>query len=194
MTPFQSEARHIRRVAALGNLILDALPKHEYEVVRNRLSKSALRTAAVLFKANQPVRGVYFPINGLVSCFASNGEGNTVEAYSVGHEGVVELSAILTGRAIVLAKVQIPGAALWIAVDDLYELLRETTVFPRLLLHYACFVLIRSVLGTTCAKFHTVEQRLSLWLLLALERTSTQIIHCTHHALAQILGSRRATV
>lgn len=178
----------------MGNLIIEALPRNEYELLQSQLSEVHLKKGKVLFNFNEPVRAVYFPIYGLVSCFAKTREGNTIEVYSVGREGIVEMSAVLTQVALVQAKVQIPGSAFWIPVDELCNLLHQTTVLPRLLLRCACSSLMRILQNTACAKFHSVEQRLSLWLLIAHDRTAASVIRCTHETLAQVLGIRRATV
>jgi DNA-binding GntR family transcriptional regulator len=49
------------------------------------------------------------------------------------------------------------------------------------------------VQATKCALFHTVQQRLVLWLLLAV-RAHGMRIPCTHQAIADALGTRRASV
>jgi len=101
--------------------------------------------------------------------------------------------AILTATAAVTAEVQIDGDALQIGVDELCTAIRETRDLPKILLKYAYSLAVRMVQATKCVKFHTVKQRLVVWLLLA-QRSHGNVIPCTHEAIAEALGTRRATV
>jgi CRP-like cAMP-binding protein len=49
------------------------------------------------------------------------------------------------------------------------------------------------VQATKCAMFHTVKQRLVLWLLLA-HHSQGNLLPCTHESIAEALGTRRASV
>jgi CRP-like cAMP-binding protein len=93
----------------------------------------------------------------------------------------------------VTAEVQIAGRAYRIRIDDLCMLLHQTEELTRVLLKYAYSLAVRMVQATKCAMFHSVKQRLVLWLLLA-NRAHGKVIPCTHQAIADALGSRRASV
>jgi hypothetical protein len=73
-----------------GNRLLDALSEGDFETIRPHLNPVNLRVGQVLSKEGEPVDKVYFPTAGLVSCRASGSEGETIEIYAIGHEGVVE--------------------------------------------------------------------------------------------------------
>ena len=128
-----------------------------------------------------------------MSCRADGAGGETVEIHAVGHEGLVEPAAILTSVAAVTAEVQIAGEAYEIEVDELCAVIRRTTDLPRALLKYAYYLAVRMVQATKCAMFHTVKQRVVLWLLLA-QRAHGKVIPCIHQAIADALGARRATI
>jgi len=176
-----------------GNSLLDALPESDFDTIRPHLHPLNLRVGQVLSKEGESVDSVYFPTSGLVSCRASGSEGETIEIYAIGHEGVVEPAAILTATGAVTAEVQIDGEALHIGVDELCTAIRETRDLPKILLKYAYSLAVRMVQATKCVMFHTVKQRLVVWLLLA-ERSNGSVIPCTHEAVAEALGTRRATV
>jgi CRP-like cAMP-binding protein len=152
-----------------------------------------LTTGQTLSTQGEPVHYVFFPTTALVSCRAGGSQGEIIEIYAVGHEGVVEPAAILTSIAAIKAEVQIAGEAYRIRVDELCSVIRETTELPRVLLKYAYSLAVRMVQATKCAMFHTVRQRLVLWLLLA-HRSHGTVIPCTHQAIADALGTRRASV
>ena len=176
-----------------GNLLLDALPAEELELVQQKLKRVELSRDETLSTQGETVTHIYFPTSGLVSCRASGSQGETIEIHAVGHEGMVEPAAILTSVAAVTAEVQIPGEAYRIEVDELCGVIRSTTELPRVLLKYAYSLAVRMVQATKCAMFHTVQQRLVLWLLLA-HRAHGNVIPCTHQAIADALGARRASV
>jgi CRP-like cAMP-binding protein len=176
-----------------GNSLLDNLPKEDLDRIQPALKLVELTAGQVLSNQGAEIEHVYFPTTSLVSCRASGSEGETVEIYAVGHEGVVEPAAILTSVAAVTAEVQISGAAWRIRVDDLCTVIRNTTELPRALLKYAYSLAVRMVQATKCAMFHSVKQRLILWLLLA-NRAHGKDIPCTHQSIADALGTRRASV
>jgi CRP-like cAMP-binding protein len=93
----------------------------------------------------------------------------------------------------VTAKVQIAGQAYRISIDDLCALLNQTEELTRVLLKYDYSLAVRMVQATKCAMFHSVKQRLVLWLLLA-NRDHGKSIPCTHPSIADALGARRASV
>jgi CRP-like cAMP-binding protein len=99
----------------------------------------------------------------------------------------------LTGVAAVTAEVQIAAEAWEIRIEDLCPLVRNSTGLAQALLKYAYSQAVRMVQATKCAMFHTVKQRLILWLLLA-HNSQGELIPCTHESIAEALGTRRATV
>jgi CRP-like cAMP-binding protein len=176
-----------------GNVLLDSLPAEEMERLASELHLVQFNAGQVLAMQGEAVERVYFPTMGLVSCRATGLQGEAVEIFAVGHDGVVEPAAILTSVAAVTAEVQIAGEAYEIGLDELCEALHHTPELTRRLLKYAYSLAVRMVQATKCALFHTVQQRLVLWLLLA-QRAQGPRIPCTHQAIADALGIRRASV
>src|SRR5215471_14617201 len=176
-----------------GNLLLDSLPEADLQKIQEKLKPVVLRAGQVLSTQGELVQHVYFPTTGFISCRASGSQGELLEIYAVGHDGVVEAASILTNIAAVTAEVQIAGQAYQISIDDLCVLLNQTEELTRVLLKYAYSLAVRMVQATKCAMFHSVKQRLVLWLLLA-HRAHGNDIQCTHQAIADALGTRRASV
>jgi len=180
-------------VTSIGNALLESLPSEEFDQLRDKMRCIDLTTNQVLSMQGEPVERLYFPTTAFVSCRASGAEGEMIEIYSVGHEGTVEPASILTGVAAVTAEVQIAGQAYEIRIEDLCSILQRTKELPRTLLKYAYSLAVRMVQATRCAMFHTVKQRVVLWLLLA-HKSHGAVIPCTHQAIADALGARRASV
>jgi CRP-like cAMP-binding protein len=178
---------------ATGNSLLDALPEEDFRQIQQALKHIALESRQELSRQGETTQYVYFPTTALISCRASGSSGELIEIYAVGHEGIAEPAAILTGVAAVTAEVQIAGEAYQIRIDELCSLLSRTAELPRALLKYAYGLAVRMVQATKCAMFHSVKQRLILWLLLA-HRSHGSDIPCTHQSIADALGARRASV
>ena len=176
-----------------GNLLLDSLPEEDRLKVWGHLNRMPLRAGQQLSVQGERVQDVYFPTSALISCGATGSQGESIQIYAVGDEGVADAAAILTGVAAVTAEVQIAGEAYRVNIDDLCGLIRESSVLAGNLLKYAYSLAVRMVQATKCAMFHTLKQRLVLWLLMA-HRAHGDDIPCTHQVIADSLGSRRAGV
>ena len=176
-----------------GNLLLDSLPEADLRKIQEKSKPVVLTARQVLSTQGEFVEHVYFPTTGLVSCRATGSQGELLEIYAVGHDGVVEAASILTSIAAVTSEVQIPGEAFRISIEDLCILLNQTEELTRVLLKYGYSLAVRMVQATKCAMFHSVKQRLVLWLLLAY-RAHGKVIPCTHQSIADALGARRASV
>src|SRR5206468_198530 len=76
-----------------GNRLLAALPL----AVADRLLASAaevtLRRGEVVYRADGPVRYVYFPRSGILSVVVDMADGGTVEVETIGPEGMAGLAA-----------------------------------------------------------------------------------------------------
>jgi len=176
-----------------GNLLLDSIPEAEFLRIQKALKHVTLAAGQTLSTQGEQAQYVYFPTTALISCRGNGSQGETVEIYSVGHEGLAEPAAILTSIAAVTVEVQIAGDAYRVSIDELCSAIRETKQLPELLLKYAYSLAVRMVQATKCAMFHTVKQRVVLWLLLA-SRSHGSTIPSTHRAIAEALGARRASV
>jgi CRP-like cAMP-binding protein len=176
-----------------GNLLLDSLPEADLQKIQEKLKPVVLTAGQLLSTQGELVQHVYFPTTAFISCRASGSNGELLEIYAAGHDGVVEAAAILTSIAAVTAQVQIAGQAYRISIDDLCVLLNQTKELTRVLLKYAYSLAVRMVQATKCVMFHSVKQRLVLWLLLA-NRDHGKAIPCTHQSIADALGARRASV
>ena len=90
----------------------------------------ALKFRKLLYRQDEPVDAVYFPLTCMVSLLvSSNGEAR-MEMATVGREGVVGASELLEKQgAMGLNIVQIPGVAVRVPDDSF---LKEVSARPRL--------------------------------------------------------------
>jgi CRP-like cAMP-binding protein len=177
------------------NLLLQSLPRRDYELLTPSLERVVLRQRRVLQHAHVPIEHLYFIEDGLVSVLASTGDRSPVEVRLIGREGVVGSAALLGARVSPLRYfVQIGGSALRIGVDDLAHAMSETPQLRAVLHGHLHAALMQSSQSAACSLRHSLLQRLARWLLTAQERTGRDDIPITQDLLARSLGVRRATV
>jgi CRP-like cAMP-binding protein len=177
------------------NRLLAMLPPSEIERLQPYLDPVALRCRQVLHFRGMPIEQVYFVEEGLVSVLAHTGESDAVEVWLVGHEGVVGLPVLLCGSTSPHRRVvQIGGRAWRMAAEDLRLLMEESGLLRTLLLRYVHAVIIQTSQAGACANRHSLQQRLTRWLLLAQYHLGHDELPLTHALLSRLLGARRTSI
>jgi CRP-like cAMP-binding protein len=175
------------------NKILAALPSSSCEWTKT-LEPVRLSPGTVLYEPDEAIEHVYFLTNALVSIVSMNSEGSTVEVGLVGHEGMVGVPAILGGVTPYRAVVQMGGEAFRIRGQQLYEEFRANPFLRDLLLKYTNAFLIQTAQSCICSCYHTLQERLCRWLLIARDAVRGNVLVLTHDVIARLLGTRRASV
>jgi CRP-like cAMP-binding protein len=175
------------------NKILAALSKGSREWL-DTLEPVRLQPGMVLYEPDETIEHVYFLNGALVSIISTNSEGATVEIGLIGNEGIVGVPAILGGVAPYCAIVQIGGNAFRVGGQRIYDELRRNAFLRDLLLKYTNTFLIQVAQSTLCNCFHTLQQRLSRWLLVARDAVRSDVLLLTHDVIARLLATRRASV
>src|SRR4028119_1115570 len=97
----------------IKNRLLSALPNSEYERLLPHLEPVSLTFKQIIYAPNEPIEYVYFPNSGIISLVNLTEDGGTVEAATVGNEGMAGIPILLgADQTIGQAIVQIPGDAL----------------------------------------------------------------------------------
>jgi CRP-like cAMP-binding protein len=175
------------------NKILVALPTNSRQWLET-LELVDLPAGTVLYEADEKVEHVYFLNNMLVSIVSVNSEGSTVEIGLIGHEGMVGVPAILGGVTPYRAVVQMGGDAFRVRSQSLYEEFRRNPFLHDLLLKYTNAFIIQIAQSTICNCYHTLQERLCRWLLVAHDAARSDVLNLTHDVIARLLGTRRASV
>jgi CRP-like cAMP-binding protein len=177
------------------NRILAALPSDEYQRLQPLLTPAELTHGIVLYETGGPVEHVYFPVNALISLVVPMEDGSAVEVGLVGNDGMSGMSALIgeamsTDRAIV----QIPGGAVRASLATVKEEFSRGGALHELLLRYMMAHLKLVAQTLACNAMHTVEKRLARWLLICKDRVASDDLKLTQEFIAEMLGTRRATV
>jgi CRP-like cAMP-binding protein len=175
------------------NKLLSSLP-HESREWLQSLEPVKLRSGMVLYEPDEDIQHVYFLSNALVSLISMNSEGSSVEIGMVGNEGMVGVPAILGGVAPYRAIVQMGGDAFRINSRKMYEEFRKNPFLRDLLLKYTNAFLIQLAQSSICNCYHTLQERLCRWLLVARDAVKSDVLFLTHDLIAKLLATRRASV
>ena len=177
------------------NLILQHMPEEQFRSIARFLVPVDLPLGTVLSLPHQPVEQVYFPVSGMVSVDALTDKGESVEVGMIGREGVAGSWALLgqpqMGHAVI---VQGAGAAFRIRAGVMREEFLKGGRFAELIHQFLYLQMVQMSQSALCNRLHPIEERLARWLLTACDRIQTDEISTTQEFLAQMLGSRRATV
>jgi CRP-like cAMP-binding protein len=178
-----------------ANRLLAALPPADYEQLLPHLRSVDLPQEMVLFEAGGTISRIFFPHAGVVSLVVELASGEMIEAAMIGREGVVgSLSALDSNISISRAIVQIAGAASIIEVEHVRHLAERSVTFRTTLIRHEQILLAQSQQSAACNAIHTIEARLSRWLLRCRDLTDSEDLPLTQEFIAQMLGVRRTSV
>jgi CRP-like cAMP-binding protein len=79
----------------VGNKLLAAVPREEYERLVPNLEAVSLSFKQYLYEPNEPIEYIYFPKSGVVSVLTVMEDGGTVEVATVGNEGMIGIHVLL---------------------------------------------------------------------------------------------------
>ena len=177
------------------NLLLQLLPPPLLARLNTYLEPVHLERKEVLFRAQEPVRVVYFPDCAVISFVSRLETGETLEVGMVGRDGFAA-TGVFPGITTMTCDgiVQIPGLARRMSADVLRREMQANEELHSILCRFAQTLLVRSMQMSVCNTFHSVEQRCIRWLLTVSDLIIENQVPLTHELLATMLGVHRPTV
>ncbi len=177
------------------NHILDALPDLERDRLFPHLELVEMSLGRVLYESGTALRHIYFPTDSIVSLLYVMRDGASAEIAVVGNEGAIGVSLFMGGETT-------PSRAIVQSAGHAYRLSRRRlkAEFDRhgemlhILLRYTQSLLTQMAQTAVCNRHHSVDQQLCRWLLLSLDRLSTNRLNMTQELIANMLGVRREGV
>ena len=149
----------------------------------------------VLFEAGGTIGRVYFPHSGIVSLVVELTSGDMIEAAMIGREGVVGgLAALDTNISVSRAIVQVAGAGLGRRGGRGPPPGGAKRRLSHHLIKHEQVLLAQSQQSAACNAAHTLEARLSRWLLRCRDLLASDEIALTQEFVAEMLGVRRTSV
>jgi CRP-like cAMP-binding protein len=193
--PSETKPRNDGDGNAIHNRILLQLPKKECGLLLSKLVFLDLRLHDLLQEAEQPIQYCYFPNTAMASILNIMGDGKTVEVGLAGWEGFVGMPLVAGFRSSASRVVtQAAGSVFRINADDMRKALASCPQLARSLHRYAQEATMEVTQIAACNRLHEIEERLARWLLMSQDRIQKDALPLTQEFLAQMLGTRRASV
>ncbi len=179
----------------LQNHILAALPADVQQRIFPYLEETPMSLGEVLYEPGDKMRHVYFPTNCIVSLLYVMESGASAEISVVGNEGLVGISLFMGGESTSSrAIVQSGGSGYRLAGQRLVDEFDRHGELMSLVLRYTQALITQMAQTAVCNRHHTIDQQLCRWLLLSLDRLSTNHLVMTQELIANMLGVRREGV
>jgi CRP-like cAMP-binding protein len=186
------QTTHSESISPRQNHLLAALTAGELEPLLPHMTITGLALGTVLYEPGSKMDDVYFPISGVVSLLYTLEDGHTAELAIVGNDGCVGIALLLGGETTPSqAVVQIAGYAYRVSSSAVVAEFRNGRGTSRVLLRYIQSLITQMVQTAVCNRHHTVEQQLCRWLLLSLDRLSSNKVTMTQELISNTLGVRR---
>ncbi len=177
------------------NHLLAALPLDVQERLLPHLELVKMTLGEVLYESGDTLRHVYFPTDSIVSLLYVMESGASAEISVVGNEGLIGVALFMGGEST-------PSRAIVQSAGHAYRLLgqRLKDEFNRhgemllLMLRYTQSLITQMAQTAVCNRHHSIDQQLCRWLLLSLDRLSSNKLTMTQELIANMLGVRREGV
>jgi CRP-like cAMP-binding protein len=177
------------------NRLLQTLPAADFEALRPHLQIVELTRESVLVEAGNELTQIYLPHSGIISMVVSLSEGQAVEVAMIGRDGVIgAVEALGDGIALTDAVVLCSGTASVLNIAPLKAIAAQSTGFRDLLVRHGQAVLAQAQQSVACNAAHSVEERLSRWLLRAGDLWDGETLPMTQELLARMIGVQRNAV
>ena len=177
------------------NHLLAAVPLAEFTQLANDLKLVYLPLGESLYSPDKTLTHAYFPITCIVSLHYVMESGASAETASVGNEGMVGLSLLTGGDSMPSsATVLIAGYAYKLDSHHIKRAFTQHAALQQLLLRYIQVLLTQIAQTAVCNRHHSIEQQLARWLLLTINRLSTNELNITQELVSGMLGVRRESI
>ncbi len=193
---------------AVANRLIAGLPVLDRGLLLQHSELVELSLNALLMSVDETLTHAWFPVEGMVAHMlpvagmaGTAGMARTSAGMAemglglVGSEGMVNTSWVLgVAQSPVNCRVQAAGRAFQIELAPLRQLLLERTALRERLHGYVEVRQRQLAQQALCMNYHSVEQRLVRWLLMARDRLHSTELFLTHEVMAPLLGVRRESV
>ena len=177
------------------NQILDALSPAARERLLPHLQVEALPLGMVLYESGDMLRHIYFPTDSIVSLLYVMEDGASAEIAVVGNDGAIGVALFMGGETTTnRAIVQSAGSAYRLTGSRLKQEFERHGEMLHILLRYTQALITQMAQTAVCNRHHSVDQQLCRWLLLSLDRLSSNQLVMTQELIANMLGVRREGV
>src|SRR3954471_19639505 len=177
------------------NNFLASLPASDFELLSPHLKPFDMVHEDLLFDAGEILNWAYLPHSGVISLVVGLADGRLIEAAMVGRDSIVGGAPALDGKvALNRGIVQVEGFASILDVDTLREVADRSAAFRTALIRHEQALFAQAQQSAACNASHSVEARLSRWLLRTRDLVDSENMPLTQETLAQMIGVQRNAV
>ena len=179
----------------IENQLIANLPRKSRLSLMKLCEPVQLRMAEVLCDGGEPIRHVYFPVEGFISLVTKLDGKPVLEVGMVGCEGMLGAQLALGVRSEPLyAVVQGAGSAWRVGASAFQRELNRNKALKVTLGQYLHVTATQLAGSAACLRFHQISPRLARWLLMTQDRANSSSFRVTHEFLAFMLGVRRVGI
>jgi len=177
------------------NYLFHSIPESEWARLLPHIEHVELPLGKVLYEPGTKMSHVYFPTTAIVSLLYALENGSSAEIAIVGNEGIVGISIFMGGESTSSrAVVQSAGNGYRIKSSIFLEEFNRSGPVMHLLLRYTQALITQMSQTAVCNRHHTLDQQFCRWLLLSLDRLTSNQLNMTQELIANMLGVRREGV
>lgn len=178
------------------NNLINSLPRKERKQILEKAKIVDLQLGEIVCESGQLFQHVYFPLTGFISLLATTESTNkSLEINLIGNEGMLGSTILLGINSVPMtAIIQGAGTFLEISVSEFQRMLLNYSKLRRLCNRYLYVQMIQLTQNAACIQFHSIESRLSRWLLMTQDRAHSDKFMITHVFLSYMLGVRRSSI
>jgi CRP-like cAMP-binding protein len=174
------------------NLLLSSLSAEVRRRLFPHLKLVSLPVGTLLYESGTLMRHIFFPTDSIVALLYLLENGASAEIALVGNDGAIGISMFMGGESTTSrAVVQSAGSAYRLTGTRLNREFERHGELMQILLRYTQSLITQMAQTAVCNRHHSVEQQLCRWLLLSLDRLSSNQLIMTHELIATMLGVRR---
>jgi CRP-like cAMP-binding protein len=177
------------------NRLLQALPETEFEALRPWLTPFEMVRDAVLAESAAPSTHVYLPHAGVVYLTVSLAREQTLAVAMIGRDSIIGAAESLGDSVSAIdAVVLFPGMASIVEIAVFRTLAARHAALRNLLARHEQALGAQVQQSAACNASHSVEARLSRWLLRACDLWDGTALPMTQELLARLIGVQRNAI
>ncbi len=148
-----------------------------------------------LYESGEQLKFLYFPTTLIASLLFVTENGSSTELAVAGREGAVGVALFMGGNSTnSRAIVQSAGDALCLPSAPMEREFERGQALQWILLRYTQALITQMAQTAVCNRHHTLDQQLCRWLLISIDRISSNKLRMTQQLIADMLGVRREGV
>jgi CRP-like cAMP-binding protein len=177
------------------NRLLSSISPADLTCISSKLELIDVSVGEILHESGCQLTHVYFPTTAIISLIHVMNDGVAAEIAVVGNEGLVGISSFMggdsmTSRACVLSA----GKVIRLKSEIMIKAFEQSEILQHSLLFYTQALITMMSQNSACNRHHSLEQRLSRWLLLNFDRLPVNHLVITQELIANMLGVGRKGV